>query len=78
MYRGEIGILQLAHLPRNASQLKIGIFCHQRIRELHLGQCDGGKTTDSPRGARQMTTFKKLATHAPNIKLNAYAMGSIF
>ena len=34
---------------------------YQRMRALHFGQCDGGHTTDSSRGMRQMQTFRKLA-----------------
>ena len=29
-----------------------------RISASHCGQCDGGETIDSPRGTRQMTTFR--------------------
>jgi hypothetical protein len=32
---------------------------------LHLGQCDGGVMSDSWRGIRHTTTFKKLPTHIP-------------
>src|SRR3954470_14947918 len=35
------------------------------IRSPQFGQCDGGETIDSPRGTRQMTTFRKLPMHAP-------------
>jgi hypothetical protein len=35
---------------------------------LHLGQCDGGVMSDSPRGSRQTTTFRKLPTQAPKAK----------
>ena len=66
MYRGEIGALHAAHLPRSASHERIGMFCHHLIGELHFGQCDGGETIDSPRGARQMTTLRNEAMHAPN------------
>ena len=41
------------------------MFCHQRIDAPHLGQCEGGLTIDSPRGTRQTTTLRKLATKAP-------------
>ena len=34
----------------------------------HLGQCDGGETSDSSRGSRQTTTFRKLPMHAPSAK----------
>src|SRR4051812_29950052 len=36
------------------------------IRTSQFGQCDGGATIDSPRGTRQMTTFRKLPRHAPS------------
>ena len=29
-----------------------------RISASHCGQCDGGETIDSPRGTRQITTFR--------------------
>jgi len=33
----------------------------------HLGQCDRGRTTDSPRGTRQMTTFRNDPMSRPKI-----------
>ena len=36
---------------------------------LHLGQCDGGRTTDSPVGMRAMQTLRKLPTMAPKRKV---------
>jgi hypothetical protein len=36
------------------------------MRVPQFGQCDGGETSDSPRGRRQMTTFRKLPIAAPN------------
>jgi hypothetical protein len=36
---------------------------------LQLGQCDGGLTTLSLRGNRQMQTLRKLAIQEPNAKL---------
>src|SRR3954463_13667428 len=32
----------------------------------HLGQCDRGRTTDSPRGTRQMTTLRNDPISRPN------------
>ena len=61
----EIGLWQFAQRPRRQHQLRIGMFWYHRIRALQFGQCDGGLTTLSPRGRRQMQTFRKLATHAP-------------
>src|SRR4051812_15691916 len=31
-----------------------------------LGQCEGGDTTDSPRGTRQITTFRNDPTRRPS------------
>jgi hypothetical protein len=45
-----------------------GMLSYQRSGVLHLGQCDGGVISDSPRGNRQTTTFKKLPMHAPRAK----------
>ena len=38
------------------------------MRAPHDGQCDGGRTTDSFRGRRQMHTFRKLAVQHPSRK----------
>jgi len=43
----------------------IGMLSRGLIRSPQFGQCDGGATIDSPRGTRQMTTFRKLPAHAP-------------
>jgi hypothetical protein len=43
----------------------IGMLSRGLIRTSQLGQCDGGETIDSPRGTRQMTTFRKLPAAAP-------------
>ena len=68
MYLGEMGARQFAHFPRSASHERIGMFCHQRTAAPHFGQRDGGETIDSPRGTRQMTTFRNEAINAPVIK----------
>ena len=44
------------------------MFCHHLIGALHFGQCDGGRTIDSPRGTRQATTFRNEAIEAPSPK----------
>src|SRR3954467_8489092 len=41
---------------------------YHRSGVLHFGQCEPGETSDSSRGKRQTTTFKKLPTHAPRAK----------
>ena len=74
MYRGEMGSRQFAQRPRSASQEKTGMFWYQRMRALHLGQCDGGLTMLSSRGIRQMHTFRTLATADP--RKNAYPQNS--
>jgi hypothetical protein len=61
-----MGSAQSAHLPRNTSQLTTGMLRYHFISALHLGQCDGGETTLSPRGMRQMQTLRKLAMQDPN------------
>jgi hypothetical protein len=45
----------------------IGTLSRVRIRTSQRGQCEGGETIDSPRGTRQMTTFRKLPAQAPTI-----------
>jgi hypothetical protein len=60
-----MGSAQSAHLPRNTSQLTTGMLRYHFISALHLGQCDGGETTLSPRGMRHMQTLRKLAMQAP-------------
>src|SRR5688500_2773597 len=45
-----------------------GTLSYHLRRLPHLGQCEGGVTSDSPRGSRQTTTFRKLPTHAPKAK----------
>jgi hypothetical protein len=67
-YRQLIGCLQALHLARKQRKLKRGIFSYQRILWLHLGQCDGTLTTDSPKGIRQIQTFRKLAKQQPSQK----------
>jgi len=71
MYRGEIGSPHAAHLPRSAHQLTIGMFWYHFMHALHFGQCEGGDTTLSSRGRRQIHTFRKLATQLPNANANA-------
>src|SRR3954447_10644590 len=60
-----MGSRQLRHRPRSTSQETIGTLSRARIRSPQFGQCDGGETIDSPRGTRQMTTFRKLPMQAP-------------
>ena len=41
------------------------MFWYQRMGALQRGECEGGLTTLSPRGMRQMHTLRKLAMQAP-------------
>ena len=61
-YCTEIGARQPRHRPRSASQATIGMFSYQRRPRPHLGQRDGGRTTDSLGSApqRRMQTLRKL------------------
>jgi hypothetical protein len=67
-YRAEIAERQSRHLPRNASHETMGILSNQRIRCLHVGQCDGGVIKLIALGIRYTTTFKKLPIAAPTTK----------
>src|SRR6478672_2625596 len=60
-----IGSPQSRHLPRRSSQLSTGTLSLGRIGRSHPGQCEGGRTTDSPLGTRQMTTLRKEPTASP-------------
>jgi hypothetical protein len=46
-------------------KLTMGTFSHARSCRPQPGQRDRGETTDSPRGSRWITTFRKLPMHAP-------------
>ena len=64
-----MGFPQARHLPLSHRKLKIGILSYHFNGVLHLGQCDGGKTTDSPgTGIRSITTLRKLPIMVPKIK----------
>src|SRR5437879_6955006 len=69
-YRAEIGSLQYRQRPLRKIHPNTGILSYHASGVLHFGQCDGGVTSDSPRGSRHTTTFKKLPTHAPSAKIN--------
>src|SRR5689334_4366022 len=61
-----MGFLQNRHRPPSLIQPRTGMLSYHGSSFSHLGQCDGGVTSDSPRGSRQTTTFKKLPMHAPS------------
>ena len=43
----------------------IGMLSYQRIGLPHCGQWERGEMTDSPRGRREIHTFKKLPKASP-------------
>jgi hypothetical protein len=43
----------------------MGMLSYPAIKVSHDGQCDPGRTTDSPLGSRQITTFAKLPKRRP-------------
>src|SRR5690348_5996476 len=62
----EIGAPQLRQRPRRASQENTGMLSYQAIRLPHLGQVDGGASSDWSAGSRRMQTFRKLPSTSPN------------
>src|SRR5262245_11687441 len=64
-YRIEISVSQLRQRPRSSSHETTGMLSRFAIFTSHFGQCDGGRTIDSWRGTRQMTTFKKEPITSP-------------
>jgi len=64
----EIGAPHPRHRPRSRSHETIGMLSYQRSPMPHLGQCDGGRTTDSFGSVphRRMHTLRKLPITAPN------------
>src|SRR4051794_38398552 len=60
-----IAASQLRHLPRSSSQLRTGMLSRGAMNVPQLGQADGGRTTDSPRGTRQTTTFRNDPITSP-------------
>src|SRR3954467_4887911 len=62
----EIGVPQWRHRPRRSSQDTTGMSSRGVIGSPHLGQCDRGRTTDSPRGTRQITTLRNDPISRPN------------
>src|SRR3954470_22267684 len=62
----EIGLPQCRQRPRRSSQDTTGMSSRGVIGSSHLGQCDRGRTTDSPRGTRQMTTLRNDPMSSPN------------
>ena len=47
-----------------------------RIGALQSGQCEAGKTIDSPLGRRWMQTFRKLPTNAPKTNTAKVSIGT--
>src|SRR5918997_902452 len=51
--------------PRSASQLSTGTFSNHAISCSQRGQRERGRTTESPRGQREMQTFRNEPMQAP-------------
>src|SRR5690242_8762679 len=51
--------------PRSSSHETTGISSRGRMPASQAGQCERGRTTDSPRGTRWMTTFRNDPTTRP-------------
>ena len=47
------------------------MLCRILIRWPQDGQCEGGRDNDSPRGTRQMTTFRKEPIAKPRTAITA-------
>src|SRR5919205_2464389 len=61
-----IGAAQSAHRPRSSSQPSTGTLCRLRTALPQCGQCDPGRTSDSSRGTRWITTFRNDPTARPS------------
>lgn len=68
-YCTEIFDLQLRHLPPNTNQLNTGTISYHFSFRPQVIQWEGAVTIDSPRGIRQMQTFRKLPMVIPNMKI---------
>ena len=66
-YRGEIFRPQHLARPRRSIHPRIGMLSNHAIGFPHA-QREPGRTIDLPAGMRRMQTFRKLPTHAPNMK----------
>src|SRR3954467_3391537 len=58
---------QCRQRPRSRSQETTGMLSRGAISVPQDGQCEGGRTMDSPRGTRQMTTLRKEPMRRPKI-----------
>ena len=76
-YRGEIGKRHVRQRPPSINQPRTGMLSFHFKFVLHQGQRDGRVTTVSPRGIRQITTFRKLPTVAPKKKNQVYRKPAI-
>src|SRR5580765_1002210 len=64
-YRTPIGARHARHRPPRISHERTGTLSHAAIGAPHDGQRERGDTSDSPRGRRWTTTFRKLPTIRP-------------
>src|SRR5688500_1125763 len=63
-----MGFRQNRHFPPSLIHPTIGTLSYHLSSRSHFGQCEGGVISDSPRGRRHTTTFRKLPMHAPSRK----------
>ena len=70
-YIGEMGRLQVRHLPRSKSQLKTGTLSYQFMGVWHRGHREAGATMEKSSGIRKMQTFRKLPITMPKKKMKA-------
>src|SRR5512142_2204471 len=57
--------------PRSTNHDNTGTLSRGEMGVSQPGQCDGGATTDSPRGMRQITTFRNEPISRPKSALMA-------
>src|SRR3981081_2213383 len=65
-YRGDIEVPQVRHFPPRISQEMTGILSRSANWVPQLGHLDRGRTIDSLRGTRWMTTLRNEPTASPN------------
>jgi hypothetical protein len=64
-YFGDIGNLQIKHLPRHHNHPNMGVFANRLMFVLQYGHFDPPKTIPLPAGSRAASTLKKLPMLAP-------------
>ena len=65
-YLGEMGACSRGTSRRASSHDTTGMLSYHLMGVSHLGQCEGGLESDSPRGSRQITTLPNDPKMSPN------------